>query len=118
MMRRLLPLAVVIALCGCATHIYQQELVRLDQGIDVMAATSRLSQPPVSRHDVPVGVTTYTVLRYTMNNGMQTSPYFLAFEDGKLRYWGYVDEFRRHPDRRLGAAIDQVAAALAAEPRR
>jgi hypothetical protein len=116
--RLLGALALTVALSGCATQIYQQELVRLDQGLEVSAATSRLSQPPSSRHDVAVGETRYAILRYLMNNGMQAAPYFLAFEEGKLRYWGYVDEFRRHPDRRLGAAIDQVVAALAAESRR
>jgi hypothetical protein len=45
---------------------------------------------------------------------MQRATYLIAYEDGKLKYWGYIDDFRRHPDQRLVRAANDVLPAVAA----
>ena len=119
-MRRLsncLAAAAFALLCaGCAPQIHHFQLVQLDLGMSPAATAEKLKNPPLSVHTVTVEQVQYVFHRYTMNNGLHADLYLLAFEDGnRLRYWGYVDEFRRHPDKRInkaiGAALPQITAA-------
>lgn len=113
--KRILAVAAASLLSACVSQIYHHQLVALDKGMTADAATARLKEPPISVHTVTVDQASYRFHRYTMNNGMDAAPYLLAFEDGKLKYWGYIDEFRRHPDRRLNQAVEQVMAELRAK---
>jgi hypothetical protein len=108
------------ALAACiGSRLYQPQLVVLDQGMSPDTTVTKLGLPPIAITKTEVDGVQFTMHRYIMDNGAQSfAPYFLIFESGKLKYWGYVDEFRRHPDRRLGRAIDVAWAEFLEERRR
>lgn len=98
-----------LLLAGCAgPQIYHHQLVLLDQGMTPEAVVERLKQAPRSAHATRVDASNYYIQSYVLNNGMGADVYLIAYEEGRLRYWGYIDDFRRHPDSRLGRAANQV----------
>jgi hypothetical protein len=60
----------------------------------------------------------FDIHAYRLNNGMQTDPYYLAYERQRLVYWGYLNEFRRQQDDDLGVAVGQAQAPLLAAMRK
>ena len=104
--------ALVILLTGLSACVGPQinyyQLSGLDKGMTVDNARSKLGQEPLSVHFATQGGFKYEFDRYNLNNGMIRDTYLLAFEDGRLKYWGYIDEFRRYPDKSLNNAIHDV----------
>ncbi|HSH73589.1 MAG TPA: hypothetical protein VK974_11070 [Methylophilaceae bacterium] len=98
---------VVLTACGTA-QLYHQQLVSLDKGMNSAQTASALQQPPLSVHETKVDGIHYTFHRYFLSNGRFGDVYLLCFEEGKLKYWGYIDEFRRYPDLRINKAMDAV----------
>lgn len=98
-----------IILSGCiGPQLYQQQLSALDKGISQTQSISRLNLPPLSTSIVSVANRTFEFQRYLLNNGVQFDVYYLAFEQQKLVYWGYITEFRRQPDHDLNEAMTLV----------
>ena len=99
----------VLSLGACAgPQLYQQQLVRLNQGMSPASVVSELQLAPRSSHETVVENIPFSFQHYHLNNGMQRATYLIAYEDGKLKYWGYIDDFRRHPDPRLVQAANNV----------
>ena len=111
---RALVVAFAIGLAACASpQIYHRQLVSLNKGMTEMQATASLQLIPLSTHSTTVGDTAYTFQRYYLNNGMNRDVYLLCFESRKtepatLKYWGYIEEFRRYPDARINQALENV----------
>lgn len=106
MARALLTVASAAVLAACAgPQIHHSQLSMLDKGLPPARVTSLLQQEPLSRHIVKGGQRTFEFHRFRMNNGLQVDPYFLAYEQDRLLYWGYVSEFRRLPDRDLNDGL-------------
>lgn len=99
--------ALVMTACA-GPQIYHRQLSSLDKGISRTEATLRLGLPPLSTHTATSGGRTFDVHKYHLNNGVQSDIYLLAYEKGKLIYWGYVAEFRRQQDDDLASAIGTV----------
>jgi hypothetical protein len=115
--RCLMPLALVMALglAGCAgPQIFHHQLGRLDKGQSSREVADALKLPPLAVRQTSFKGKAYTFQKYMMNNGTQRDVYIIAFEGEQLRYWGYVDEFRRQPDADLNAALQQVLSELLA----
>lgn len=108
MRRRTAIAGLLTALLGaCALpQIHQHQLSYLDKGLSESEAISRLSLQPLSRHEATIGSRSFVIQRYRLNNGLQLDPYFLSFEANRLVFWGYINEYRRHPDRDLNAALN------------
>lgn len=110
---RLAAIALFVILAGCANpQLFQQQLVLLNQGMSPAEVVTQLKIEPLSLHDAMAGGVHYTFQHYRLNNGMQSATYLLAYQDGKLKYWGYIDDFRRHPDPRLVEAANSIVPAL------
>lgn len=123
MIARSLIVTAVAAMVGCAgPQIHHAQLAALDKGMSAEAVTARLQQPPLSVHTGSGGGRAFEFHRFHMNNGLQTDLYLLAYEKGRLVYWGYVSEFRRLQDSDLNAALSlalpQILATPSTSPRR
>ena len=102
---------------ACAAKLSHYQLALLSRGMPPQEVLQKISLPPENTVSIAIEERRFEVQRYMLFNGMSTDNYFLAYERGGLLYWGYINEFRLHPDPYLGRAID---AALAAQtsPRR
>lgn len=111
----------LLALCllaACAgPQIFHGQLSTLDKGLSTFEVESRLTQAPLARHTEAVGGRVFDIHAYRLNNGLQTDPYYLAYERQRLVYWGYLNEFRRQQDDDLGVAVGQAQAPLLAAMR-
>jgi hypothetical protein len=102
-------------LCACAVpQIRYGQLAALDKGQAPSDVVARLQLAPTAVHNAQADGRGFQFYQYRMNNGVQTDHYLVAFEGGKLVYWGYLDEFRKQPDKALAAAAGQVAPAVIA----
>src|SRR5687768_6551515 len=105
----ILSLVFSLVLLGCATpQIRHSQLSSLDKGISVGEAITRLNLGPQSTHVASIGKREIAFYKYEMNNGIQSDLYLLAFENNQLRYWGYIDEFRRQSDVGLSEALNKI----------
>jgi hypothetical protein len=98
----------LVAACAVTPQIYHGQLSALDKGMSQAEATARLKQPALSTHRASAGARQFEFHRYLLNNGVQADDYLLAYEGGRLVFWGYVAEFRRHPDAGLNTAVTAV----------
>jgi hypothetical protein len=89
-------------------------LAALDKGQAPADVVARLQLAPTAVHDVQADGRSFQFYQYRMNNGVQTDHYLIAFDSGKLVYWGYLDEFRKQADKGLATAAGQVAPAVIA----
>jgi len=111
----IVSLALGALLCACAApQIHRAQLAALDKGIAPAEVVARLKLEPTLVHRTSAGGRDFEFYQYLINNGVQTDRYLIAFEGGKLVYWGYLDEFRKHPDAALVAATGNIAAAVTA----
>ncbi len=105
-------LAVVLlstTLASCAsTQLYYSQLVTLNKGMSPAQTVLVLEKPPLSAHEVEQGGKAYTFHRYALFNGFYSDLYLLCFEQGKLKYWGYLEEFRRYPDPNINQAAEKA----------
>jgi len=106
----------MLAACGGA-QLYHQQLVNLDKGISPERAAAVLQQAPSAVYDTVVDGNAYKFYRYYLNNGRLNDTYLLCFEGDKLKYWGYIEEFRRYPDPRINRATEDVLVQMKAEER-
>lgn len=112
-------LVLVFVLTGCAgPQLFHQQLSVLDKGLTADQVISKLQLPPLSIHTSNVGSRTFEFHRYLLNNGLDSDSYFLAYEQQRLIYWGYVTEYRRQPDRELNIGLNFVLVKLAGGKRR
>lgn len=119
MRARLGAVAAALLLGACAVpQIYQGQLQLLDKGMGQAEVAARLKIAPNAIYHPQADGRQFEIDRYLMNNGVQVNPYLVAFENGKLVYWGYLDEFRRQPDAALAKAAGAVAAAVLPAPPR
>jgi hypothetical protein len=108
-------LLVCALLCACAVpQIQYRQLAALDKGQAPTDVVARLQLAPTAVHNVQADGRGFEFYQYRMNNGVQLDHYLIAFEGGRLVYWGYLDEFRKQPDKALAAAAGQVAQAVLA----
>lgn len=102
-------LSLVLFLAACVgPQLHHGQLVTLDLGMAPAQTVEKLGLPPLATRRVVIDQKEYLFHQYTLNNGLAAEPYFLAFENNQLKYWGYVDDFRRHPDSRLNRAINVI----------
>lgn len=107
-------LTVALAACVSLPTISHYALISLNKGMNPEQSTAALKIAPASVHQVSVDNVSYTFHRYYLNNGQFSNLYLLCFEAGKLKYWGYVEEFRRYPDKRINQALEAVLPELRA----
>lgn len=100
-------LATALAACASSMISYNQ-LTTLNKGMTPAETAVALKQPPTSVHEVEQGGKLYTFHRYTLYNSIFSDLYLLCFEQGKLKYWGYLEEFRRHPDPNINQAAEKA----------
>lgn len=99
----------VLFLAGCVgPQLFHPQLSSLDKGLTQDEVGARIKLPPLSSHVATANGRTFEFHRYRLNNGVHTELYLLAFEKGRLVFWGYVAEFRRQPDAGLNAALSSV----------
>ena len=96
----------LVAGCAVQPQLFHGQLSLLDKGLTEGQVQNRVTIPPATRTRVEADRRAFMFQMYRLNNGVQTDPYVLCFEDGKLTYWGYISEFRRHPDRVLNEALN------------
>lgn len=97
----------MLSACGGST-LYHQQLVSLNKGMTPMQATMSLEREPISVHTTTVDGIQYAFHYYYLHNGRYGDHYFLCYESEKLKYWGYIEEFRRYPDERINKALEAV----------
>lgn len=99
-------------LAGCAgPQLSHYQLSALNRGMQPAEVFAKTQVPYRLRMPVQLDGRAFEIERYRLYNGMGSDAYYLAYEDGRLTYWGYLSEFRRHRDAVLVRAVDQVAAA-------
>jgi hypothetical protein len=107
--RNVTALLLALSLSSCAgPQIHHGQLSLLDKGLQPNQVISRLQLEPLSTHAANSGGRMFEFQRYRLNNGIQQDVYFLAYEDQRLAYWGYISEFRRQQDMGLASALDKV----------
>lgn len=104
---RVLTIAAVLSACA-GPQIFHPQLSTLDKGLARGQVVARLQLSPMSTRQAIVGRRIFEFDEYRMNDGMQTEQYFLAYEQNRLVFWGYVAEFRRQPDVDLSQAMSAV----------
>lgn len=109
----LLSLSLLATACA-GPQIFQSQLSLLDKGLSTPEVATRLAQPPMATQRIERGARVFEIHAYRLNNGLQIDPYYLAYERQRLAYWGYLNEFRRQPDRDLADAVGQAQALLLA----
>lgn len=98
-----------MTLAACAsTQLYYSQLATLNKGMSPAQTVVVLEKPPLSVHEVEQGGKAYTFHRYSLFNGFYSDLYLLCFEQGKLKYWGYLEEFRRYPDPAINQAAEKA----------
>lgn len=97
----------MLTACGGST-LYHQQLISLNKGMSPIQASVSLDKEPVSVHTTTVDGVQYVFHRYYLHNGRFGDTYLLCFESDKLKYWGYIEEFRRYPDERINKALEAV----------
>jgi hypothetical protein len=118
MRARLCAIAAAAFMTACAApQIYYRQLQSLDKGMSRSEVAGKLALPPNAVYHPQMDGRQFELYQYLMNNGVQSDPYLVAFENGRLVYWGYLDEFRRQPDTSLGKAAGSVADAVLARRR-
>lgn len=106
---RKLVIILLLVLVACAVpQLFHRQLVSLNLGMEPALTIQKLGLPPLEARTVKIDGKEYLFHRYNLNNGVNSDTYFLAFENVHLRYWGYIDDFKRHPDSRLNRAIDAL----------
>lgn len=100
-------LATTLAACA-STMIGYNQLTALNKGMTPAETATVLKQPPISVHEVEQGGRHFIFHRYTLYNDIFSDAYLLCFEHGKLKYWGYLGEFRRYPDKDVSAAAEKA----------
>lgn len=108
-----IALVVLFFLAACAAKLSHHQLTLLSRGMSQQDVLQRITLPPEATVSVAPDGRRFDVQRYLLFNGMTTDNYFLAYERGQLLYWGYISEFRRHPDPQLGRVIDAALVSLA-----
>ncbi|ROH88413.1 hypothetical protein ED236_02875 [Pseudomethylobacillus aquaticus] len=98
-------LATLLVACASPQLRYSQ-LVVLNKGMAPAQTIAVLQQPPITVQVVEQAGKAYTFHRYQLYNGLYSDVYLLCFEQGKLKYWGYVEEFRRYPDPAINQAVE------------
>lgn len=117
--RLMAALAAGLLLTACVgPQIFHNQLSSLDKGLSPAQVETRLAGPALARESVTVGTRVFDIHAYRLNNGMQTDPYYLAYESQRLAYWGYLSEFRRQSDRDLATAVGRAQEPLAAATKR
>lgn len=117
--RLMAALAAGLLLTACVgPQIFHTQLSSLDLGLSPAQVETRLAGPALARESVTVGTRVFDIHAYRLNNGMQTDPYYLAYESQRLAYWGYLSEFRRQSDRDLATAVGRAQEPLAAATKR
>jgi hypothetical protein len=107
--RLLTAVLLSVTLVACAsTQIRYSQLVVLNKGMSPAQTSIALDQPPLSVHEVSEGGKTYTFHRYALFNGVYSDLYLLCFEQDKLKFWGYLEEFRRYPDSNVNRAAEKA----------
>ncbi len=108
-----LLLLVCLTLSACAVaQIHHRQLASLDKGLGMAQAVTILGQQPAAVYQTSVDNVAYTFQRYSLNNGLNSDLYLLCYQGEQLVYWGYIDEFRRHPDTRINRALADILPAL------
>lgn len=100
--------ALALAACTTVPQLSHYQLSVLDKGLAPAETEARLKQPPLSMHRSVEAGRSFDFHRYRLSSGAYADDYFLAFENGKLVYWGYLTDFRRQPDRELNSALSAV----------
>jgi len=115
-MRKLTASLLIGALVSaCAMpQIQYRQLASLDKGLAPTDVVAKLKLAPTAIHQAQSEGRNFDFYQYRMNNGIQFDHYLVAFEGGRLVYWGYLDEFRKQPDKALAAAAGQVAPSVIA----
>jgi hypothetical protein len=108
MIRLLVALCLALLTSGCLTTISHYQLSQFNRGMSPPEVTEKLKKPPLVSIPVAVDGRSFVFDRYFLNNGMGADIYYLAYERNGLVFWGYVSEFRRHPDATLGHAVDKA----------
>lgn len=104
-------LLLMLLLGACAVkNISHRQLSDLDKGLTPSQSINRLKLEPSSIKQVALKGRDYEFHRYILSSGMYFEEYYLAFEQGKLVYWGYVTEFRRLQNADLNEALTQALA--------
>jgi hypothetical protein len=107
--RLLTAVLLSVTLVACAsTQIRYSQLAVLNKGMSPAQTSIALDQPPLSVHEVSEGGKTYTFHRYALFNGVYSDLYLLCFEQDKLKFWGYLEEFRRYPDSNVNRAAEKA----------
>lgn len=118
MFRRNWWLILLVLVSACVgPQIQHGQLVSLGLGMQPQITVEKLGLPPLATRMVSVDGGDYLFHQYALNNGMTSDMYYLAFERNQLKYWGYVDDFRRHPDSRLNRAMDAAISAFTPQPK-
>ena len=108
-------LLAIALLAGCAgPSIGYSQLQALNKGMGSAEVFVTLKQAPLDQTEIRSGGRTFKFQRYVMASAGAADPYFLAYENEKLGYWGTVSDFRRHPDAVLTDAFNRVFALLSA----
>ena len=107
-----LLIGAMLAACAVVPQIHHYQLAALDKGLAPADVVGKLKLPPDAIQNQQADGRSFQFYRYLMNNGIQLDNYLLAFEGDKLVYWGYLDEFRKHPDKALAAAAGAMAPTL------
>ncbi|MBW8720469.1 MAG: hypothetical protein JF626_00710 [Polaromonas sp.] len=108
MIRLLAVLCLALLTSGCLTTISHYQLSQFNRGMSPPEVTEKLKKPPLISIPVVADGRSFILDRYFLNNGMGADIYYLAYEGNRLLFWGYVSEFRRHPDATLGRAVDKA----------
>lgn len=85
--------------CSQKFGIYHSNLLFMDMSIT--EANNLVLLPPIAEFDISIEQPKphkYYVQVYIYYEHKQEFEYFVFFDDGKLRYWGFPYEFERHSD--------------------
>ncbi len=104
----LLGLAALATGCAMTPAIRHDQLSLLSKGQTPAQVQALLGLPPLAQRSLTVEGRTLELHRYVLMTGSQPEVYVLAYEWGRLLYWGSIPEFKRQADPDLVRAITMM----------
>lgn len=93
--------ATVLASCS---HFTYSDANHLQKGQTIEEVADLVSKGPKNTFEISLPSSPnikYVIEQYIVKAGEYEQAFFCVYQGGKLLYWGYPFEFRRHPDATL-----------------
>jgi hypothetical protein len=107
--RTLAALAIAIVTVACTPRLTSHHLPLLAKGMQASDFERCVGVEPKTMRVVVIDGVSHSMHGYAIHHAGTLGAYYLAYApDGRLRYWGYPDEYNRSTDSLLNRLMSAV----------